>query len=274
LLRLANIDPEIAFRDLDSFAETALALKRFGIAIPIALPDRHNRTLVLQSLASWLWQNNTDFIVNHGGRLVFNLEQTIEATAAFFNILRSSTSEGLQVLDNQGSYPAFHKGHAAIGIGGLWLYRNSPGFSLPEVINEMTLTRLPAATFTGGSNLIIWKNSLHERAALELVRYLSSDEVVQEIALNANYIPSRWTQAAKSSPFQTEAYRQFALAAANGRSFPNIPSWGGLEVQLGAALYDIWGNFLANPQTDILPLVSQHLTQVNNQLNSILARLK
>jgi multiple sugar transport system substrate-binding protein len=272
LFRYAGINPDTFLQSMSSLTTAAERLKQMGVDIPIAVPDRKNPTLALQCLASWVWQNKSDFVITNGTHHSFNLAQTIEASVAFFSLIRSYTPYGMNLLDRDGIYAVFHQGYAAAGIGGLWLNRISPGYTIPEVEREISILRLPSATFTGGTNLVVWKHCLHERAALELVKYISSARIVRLTAANVNAIPSRWKAVANSKDFRTDAYYQYVQAVENGRSFPHIPLWGVLETMLSNAMVRIWESILADPQTDLYKLSGEILTQVDQQWNIRQAR--
>ncbi len=274
LLRNAGLFPDTAFRDLASLQITAQRLRDCGVPIPIAIPGRNDRFLLLQNLSSWLWQSGSDYILTDGSHYSVNLDPLVDAASSYFSLLHACTPEGQQILNSVDTYTAFHKGYAAASLGGLWLNRISPGFTLPEVARELAIARLSGPTFTGGSNLIVWQNSLHVRAALEFVKYLTSDNVARIVARESSYIPARWTSASKTPEFQTPAYQLFAQAVEKGRSYPNLPLWGAVEDLLSNALTRIWDGFFANPEVDLKQLVSQTFIQVNSQLDPILARVK
>lgn len=273
LLHGAGLQPRIAFSDIDAIAVTAEKLGQTGVPIPFAVPDRSNRSLLLQTLATWIWRANAEFISTDGNRNWFNLNETIDATVKFMSLLRYCTPQGLRFLDAEGIYSAMHKGLAAMTVGGLWMKQYSPDFTLDHAYQQIEPELLPGPSFIGGSNLVVWKHSRRQRAAVEFAKYLASIPVVAKLAAPTNYVPSRWLAVSDQPPYTLRKYQLASRAVLTGKTFPNVPLWGALEEQINTAIVQIWAMFLADPGLDLRQAVSTIFTQANHQLNAKLAKI-
>ncbi len=92
---------------------------------------------------------------------------------------------------------AFARGDVAAMIGGVEIGNElmlSP-YASQEMRENVAVTTLPGIPWIGGDHLVVWKNVLtdseHERAALDLVEYLSKRETQIQFFKIENILPSR-----------------------------------------------------------------------------------
>lgn len=86
----------------------------------------------------------------------------------------------------------------------------------------------PGAVFTGGSDLIVPKNSSHRSAAVEVVKALAGEKWQTELAKTMSYVPNKTTLADVIEG--QEATAAMAAGAAQGRATPNSPKWANVEL--------------------------------------------
>jgi N,N'-diacetylchitobiose transport system substrate-binding protein len=85
----------------------------------------------------------------------------------------------------------------------------------------------PGAVFTGGSDLVVPKNTDQEEGALAVVEALAGEKWNTDLARTMNYVPNKKTLAeAVSGEKGAEA---MAAGAAQGRATPGTPQWGAVE---------------------------------------------
>ncbi|MER8002445.1 extracellular solute-binding protein [Streptomyces sp. NPDC095613] len=85
----------------------------------------------------------------------------------------------------------------------------------------------PGTVFTGGSDLIVPKNSSHQSAAVDVVKALASEKWQTELARTMSYVPNKTTLAdVVGGDAGTAA---MAEGAARGRATPNSPLWADVE---------------------------------------------
>ncbi|MFD3918558.1 extracellular solute-binding protein [Streptomyces sp. NPDC058595] len=86
----------------------------------------------------------------------------------------------------------------------------------------------PGAVFTGGSDLIVPKNSSHRSAAVEVVKALAGEKWQTDLAKTMSYVPNKTTLADVIEG--QEATAAMAAGAAEGRATPNSPKWANVEL--------------------------------------------
>ncbi|MGV9991770.1 extracellular solute-binding protein [Streptomyces sp. NPDC003374] len=85
----------------------------------------------------------------------------------------------------------------------------------------------PGAVFTGGSDLIVPRNTDDRDAAVAVVEALTGAKWDTELARTMNYVPNKTTLA--SGVAGEEGVAAMAAGAAHGRATPNTPQWAAVE---------------------------------------------
>lgn len=85
----------------------------------------------------------------------------------------------------------------------------------------------PGAVFTGGSDLVVPRNTDTRDGALAVVDALAGDKWNTELARTMNYVPNK-TSLAKAVADE-EGVAAMAAGAAQGRATPGTPRWGAVE---------------------------------------------
>ncbi|MFD5032335.1 extracellular solute-binding protein [Streptomyces sp. NPDC058220] len=85
----------------------------------------------------------------------------------------------------------------------------------------------PGAVFTGGSDLIVPKNSSHHSAAVDVVKALASEKWQTDLARTMSYVPNKASLAGVIRGDASTA--AMAEGAAQGRATPNSPQWASVE---------------------------------------------
>ncbi|WP_328584279.1 extracellular solute-binding protein [Streptomyces sp. NBC_00370] len=87
----------------------------------------------------------------------------------------------------------------------------------------------PGAVFTGGSDLIVPKNTHHGTAATDVVEALAGEKWQTDLARTMSYVPNKTTLAGVISGDESTA--AMAVGAARGRATPNSPQWASVEAK-------------------------------------------
>ncbi|CAM5731277.1 Lipoprotein OS=Streptomyces fumanus OX=67302 GN=GCM10018772_56180 PE=4 SV=1 [Streptomyces fumanus] len=85
----------------------------------------------------------------------------------------------------------------------------------------------PGAVFTGGSDLVVAKNTDAREAAVAVVEALAGEKWNTELARAMNYVPNKKSLAAAVAG--EEGVTAMAAGAARGRATPTTPRWGAVE---------------------------------------------
>ena len=103
--------------------------------------------------------------------------------------------------------------------------------------------------------------------AVELVRFLTSQEFQTEYCRRLGYLPTR-LDALAAPPFSTEPHFQgLARALSNGRPFTPRSLGGLLEDKIGAALVSIWADVIAGADQDSEFILTRWLEPLARRLD-------
>ncbi len=127
---------------------------------------------------------------------------------------------------------------------------------------------MPGVPFVGGDDLVVWGYSEHERAALQLIQFLHTDETCKTL-YPANGLPvceDDWSE----PPLNSEAYQVFKSSIQKGHGFPNARLWGLVEKRLTDTFSHIWMEALQNPETPPDAIVETHIEGLAKRLRLVL----
>ncbi|MDQ0584851.1 ABC-type glycerol-3-phosphate transport system substrate-binding protein [Streptomyces rishiriensis] len=85
----------------------------------------------------------------------------------------------------------------------------------------------PGSVFTGGSDLVVPRNTDVRKGAIEVVAALTGAEWDTELARTMNYVPNK-AKLAKAVAGE-EGVAAMAAGAAQGRATPSTPEWAAVE---------------------------------------------
>lgn len=271
LLQQAGLDAAMAFRSHAQLDETAQRLKELGVAVPVELPLTSDRYGTLHALASWVWGQGGDFCAPDGKQVLFDRPETVNAMRSYFALLRHLSPEGRRLMQDKDGEVLFRQGHAAIAFGTIMLSQPADAIA-PVVAANWGWVALPAPCFVGGSNLVIWKHTRRERAAVDLVRFLMSDDVLAQTNRAMAALPPR-VAVLDSPEFADDSLRTvMAQAIKTGRSYPAFRLWGMVEERLVSALLNIGAEVLAQPDRDLGEAIEQQINPLAQRLSLTLTQ--
>jgi multiple sugar transport system substrate-binding protein len=91
----------------------------------------------------------------------------------------------------------------------------------------------------------VWKASRNPGAALEWIRFLTGEESQRRYVSGIGLWPARLSATTKA-PFGSDpAYHAFTAQIPNGRQYPAVAAWNGIEVALHKAFGTMWDRVLA-----------------------------
>ncbi len=269
LLEKAGVDLDGAFQTAEAVERTLNHLPLDTGVSPWVAPTQLAHT-TMHNLAMWLWSVGGDFIDPDKKQVLFNRPEALAAMRAYFDLRRYMTPDA----KNLGAYESdrfFYEGKAAMTLCGPWAYRRAVSTELSSKINAALP---PGAPFLGGSNLVIWGHvgGPQERAALELVRFLTSQPVQAAYSRAAGLLPVSLKALSESYFTESPVYRVMVDGLKKGRAFPSVALWGSVEDKLTPALADIWHDLLVNPAADSEAVIARHLLPVAQRLELTLKR--
>ncbi|MGW6740597.1 extracellular solute-binding protein [Streptomyces sp. NPDC055025] len=187
------------------------------------------------TLAGFIWDEGGELAVEAGGEWQGTLDSPAALRGMSFYKDLQSLGEGPKNSDEAKPPQAevFAKGDVAQII-------STPSSARliqeqnPELEGKLGFFPIPGKTsdrpgrvFTGGSDLIVPKNSSHHSAAVEVVKALAGRKWQTDLARTMSYVPNKVTLAGVIDG--DEGTAAMAVGAARGRATPNSPQWASVE---------------------------------------------
>jgi len=265
LLDKAGVDVVVAFTSPQHLALTLGRLRDRGVEIPWLVPTRHALN-TLHNIASWVWAAGGDFVTADGKQVIFDRPEARAGMQAYFELYRYLAPEARH-LDRLQCDSFFLQKQVAVTITGPWemnFNRNA------EAASNWGLALPPGTPFVGGSNLVVWQHTRHEREALKLVKFLTSKQIQLAYNPRIGMLPVRLETLAEPSFTDDPANALMGQVVRAGRSFPALRAWGLIEDKLSSALTQVWTEILESSAPDIDALLGKYLPALAEQLNSTL----
>jgi multiple sugar transport system substrate-binding protein len=267
LLDKAGVDPATAFNSPRQLALTLGRLSDHGIDLPWVVPSRYSAR-TLHGIASWVWAAGGDFVTADGKRVIFDQPQARAGMQAYFELYRYLAPEARYLTGSQ-SDAFFLQRQVAVTITGSWLMLFNRNLN-PTAVANWGLALPPGTPFVGGSNLVVWQHTRHEREALKLVKFLTSKQVQLIYNPRIGLLPVRLETLAEPSFTDDPVNALMGQVVRAGRSFPSLRAWGLIEDKLSSALTQVWAEILESSAPDIDALLNKYLLPLAEQLNNTL----
>jgi multiple sugar transport system substrate-binding protein len=273
MLEKAGVDPEFAFGTPTAMRETFVALNKNGFS-PWAFPSLHPYADLVHIGSSWARANGGDFMSN-GHEPMFARPEALTGLLEFFELF-PFIPLALRGLNVEACTNAFARGDVAVLIGGVEIgneLMESP-YASQEMRENLAVTTLPGVPWIGGDHLVVWKNVLtdteHEKAALDLVSFLSKKETQVELFNLENILPAR-ADAYDELVFPLETTKPtLEKILQTGRPHPSLRLWRRIEAFLDEMLLDIGKAVLRQPVASPSAIAMQMLNEYEQKLSAVL----
>jgi multiple sugar transport system substrate-binding protein len=265
LLDRAGVDEETAFLTPEHVEETLARLRASG-ATPWAVPT-HSQFLTLHNVASWVWGAGEELVSDDGKRVLFNqpgARSSIRAYFALHRYLPPSTRK----LSNPDAFHLFVSRQVAATIGPSgWLPTIRESISARGEQLPLAVALPPGPSYVGGSNLVVWKHTIHAQRAVELVRFLTQEDTQRDLCAGTGLLPVH--RHTLSLPlYSTDPLDRLVIEALeSGRSYPTFPRWGLIEERTSSTFVHIWDDLLAEPDPDLDGVLDRHLAPLARRLD-------
>lgn len=267
LLAKAGVKEEEAFRTPIHMEQTLQALQAIGIEMPISLGTTSPQALTTFT-ACWVWGAGGDYINAEGTAVTFHSPAAQKGFCDYFNLGRY-LAPAARKLEISVSDQLFCSGQAAVAYAGTWLPDLMDDVRFPIVKENLGVALPPGIPLVGGTHLVIWKRSIKDLAALDLIRFLTSKENMIKYPKSIT-IPARLdalSDQVYSSNFMVQTFNE---AIRIGRSVPSLPLWALVEDRLGKTLQQIWARIDSEPNINIENLVADSMNALAKRLSSTL----
>jgi multiple sugar transport system substrate-binding protein len=260
------LDFEAAFATDAALMETLEKLRKSGIAHPLAL-NVTKLEIILHEAAHWVWSAGGDFISPNFQQVAFNQPAAMQGWKNYFDLQPFISPKWLSAATASGD--SFIAEESAIQMGGPYagvvdIHQR------PESSKRLGIALAPETAYVGGASFVIWKYSLRNEEAFELVRFLSSQPTRIPASPHSHELPTRRDAINMPSVEIDIFHRTYLQAMQTGRSFPTMRLWGSIEDKLIAGISNIWAELFANPDQDLESCLHKHLDPLAQRLNIVL----
>jgi multiple sugar transport system substrate-binding protein len=274
MLEKADIDPDAAFATTTSMCETFTRLSKKGIA-PWAFPSLQPYADLVHIASSWARANGGDFMSPNGYEPLFARSEARSGLMDFFELF-PFIPLALRGMNVESCMNAFARGDVAATIGGVEIgneLMESP-YASQEMRENVAVTTLPGVPWIGGDHLVVWKNVLtdaeHEKAALDLVEYLSKRESQVQLFNVENVLPSRM-DAYEELTFPLPTTKPtLEKILQTGRPHPTLRLWRRIEAFLDEMLLEIGRMVLRQPTVAPSSVAERMLAEYEQKLSAVL----
>lgn len=258
MLAGAGIDEDKAFQTPEQVENTLVRLQASGIRTPWAV-GVHQPFMTLQTAASWVWGLGGDLFSDDGRHILFDQPKACEGFRAYFELCRYMP-EGIRRLDVANLFVERRIAAMIGAIGWLTQMRNLPSYT------DIGLALPPGPAYVGGSNLVIWQHSDRQQEAVELVSFLTSEQMQLDYCQRASHLPVR-LDALNGPPFSTDPRLQvLTKAVKTGRTYPTFPKFGLVESKLSDVFINLWNIILDYPAQSLDDLITPYIQALGRRL--------
>lgn len=274
ILDQADLDAEKAFASPETMYDAFTQLSSKGF-VPWAFPTLHPYADLVHIASSWARANAGDFMSADGLEPLFAKPEASAGLINFFQLFPfiPPARRGLSV---EACTQAFARGDTAVLVGGVEVGSDlleSP-YASQEMRDNFAVTTLPGVPWIGGDHLVIWRNVLshpeYEKAALDLVRFLSRKETQVKFFEAENVLPARADAYHELTfPLETTAATVQKILK-TGRPHPPLRLWRRIEAFLDEMLLDIGGSVLRQPAISVPEITGRMLAEYEYKLIAVL----
>jgi N,N'-diacetylchitobiose transport system substrate-binding protein len=184
----------------------------------------------------FIWQNGAEISVKKDGKWVSTIDspESIAAIRFYTDLLLKHhlAPEASLTWNALNARQAFALGNAGMIIEGPWAIGGLKNTN-PDIEKVLGVALLPGnkkmATFAGGSNFVVYRQSKKRDLAADFVRLMVSEKYQLELARLLKFLPGR-VSFQKNKMFTSDPILKVAVDQMEyGRSFPAAAGWGSVE---------------------------------------------
>jgi multiple sugar transport system substrate-binding protein len=272
LLQRAGVEEATAFTSPQAMLDTLRRLQAAGTASPLVLPSGQPFRARVHIAASWLWGAGGHYVSSDERQAQFDQPEARAGLKSFFQ-LYSFLAPRDHHLTYEECLRRFAQGQAAVTIASTSALPVLREANVPTVLNHLGSAILPGVPWIGGSNLVVWREAQMypdlDRAALALVKFLTSHTAQLKYASAANAIPAR-QETLSQLCFEPEVLDEtFKQSLRVGRCYRPVLIWVRMVNDLSREFDAMTAEVLE--QCDVDEVLSRHLTPLAQRYNLMLS---
>jgi|GEM_PF-3215428 len=266
----AGVDPTFEFASVNGFEHALEKISQKVIRFPWAVSTLPNPAS-LHQMASWIWGSDAGIINEKGSHLQILDIKAIQAITRYFSLYRYIPEYSQTSPTKMTEY--FANRQAALMMGGTHTYYDFKRLLPPHQMNRIGVALPPGVPFVGTQVLVMWKHGsddTREHALRFLESFLSAD--IHQQMSEINGLMSTNTDLLNQPMYQqNEMLWTINTAIQIGRSYPALPNWADIELNLINTMGAIWEDILMGKATDIENVVFKHLIRFGQTVRPMLS---
>jgi ABC-type glycerol-3-phosphate transport system substrate-binding protein len=259
----AGINEASAFSSIPAFENTLARLHQCGDEHPLAFPTVRNAA---HFTAPWVWSHGGDLRASNQRHLALTEPRTLEALHRFFRLhpYTVPNTHGLSYEDVSDLFRtdrlaiAYTTHHLAVDL----ILRTDPIFGRQNV----GVAKVPGTPFLGGNSLIIWRHSIYEEAAVDLIRHLLAAETQVSLYQQGVELPVRVDVLSREPFSQHPAFTPIIESLQAGRAFHSSYHWATVEKRFNAMFGQLWIDLFNDRTLDPVVELERRLIELQNRL--------
>jgi len=268
----AGINEETAFASYDQIERTVAALTDSGQTAVVGPTTVSLNTL--HCLASWVWSLGGEFLSPGGECILFDQPEALAAIERFYDLHRGLATSSLANACRAGlpegdADQVFLNRRAAVIQSGPWIVDKVTVLGA-TALDDLGIAAYPGVPYNGGNSLVIWRRSLDEQAALDLVRSLSAPEIQRQLGGLRGQLPTRLDVLSELSRHGDRFARALSQGVLRGRALPTHSLWSVVEERLTRTLGGLWRSVLDPKTENYRDTIRADLIRLAAQLNATL----
>lgn len=216
------------------------------VVAPLGYPGKNDWN-VIHNFAPWIWGAGGDFLDSTATRSAIGSPESVKGILFYLDLVRNGFNERRNLEKNTAQVSAdFDEGRTAFWFDATTktIYLDRPqylGGSVRSPAARNYACMLPPSSpvlgearyFVGGSNLAVFKSSVHKRESMALLRYLVSRSDVQfQMARSSGFLPAL-TETYELPYFREDVNRRvFLQMVRQAKPYPSVHYWGEIETSI------------------------------------------
>ncbi len=261
LFARAGINEATAFETPQQMENTIRKLHEHGIELPWLVPFDHYAAF--HRVSSFIWAFGGDLFTPDGKLATFHEKEALEGMRFYFNLMRYIPASYMESDSRQ----LLLEGKVGVVIENAFA-------AFTELPDEIGSAPVPGGSYVGGIDLLVWKQTRSEKAAMDLVRFLSRPDYTLQIGRHSNYLSPRLAELEMQAKQPGAHQKAIVQAILSGHTSPCVPMIGLVEDRLGFALLSIQQEVVKNPDVNIDQLLQQRIVPLGKRTNISLSSIQ
>lgn len=262
--------------------KSKLNQKGYFVVEPFGITGKNDWN-VLHHLAPWIWSGGGDWLTPDFKKCALDSSEAFTGIRFYIGlVLKGYVPKSSLEMNTYQVSTNFAAGKYVMYVDGPWMVR---GFEQPEseggAANTIAAKRYGVIpfpkgphgkyTFMGSSNLTVFKSSKYPKEAVDIVKYLVSEEAQKKYTRASGFLSP--VLSVLNDPYFSEhpTRKKFKESVKYGRVYPCIPAWGPLETVLTRGLGNLW-DYVSGEYGEITEeKIKKELKKISAEANTVLS---